>query len=80
MRYCVYILTSQTSPDRFYTGFTQDLKKRLDHHNAGAVPATKPYAPWIIKTYVSFSDEQAARDFERYLKTHSGRAFAKKRL
>ena len=80
MRYCVYILTSQTCPDRFYTGFTQDLKKRLDHHNAGAVPATKPYAPWNIKTYISFSDEQSARDFEKYLKTHSGRAFAKKRL
>jgi predicted GIY-YIG superfamily endonuclease len=80
MRYCVYILTSQTYPDRFYTGFTQDLKKRLDHHNAGAVSATKPYAPWSIKTYVSFSDEQSARDFEKYLKTHSGRAFAKKRL
>ena len=80
MRYYVYILTSQTYPDRFYTGFTRDIKKRLDHHNAGAVPATKPYAPWNIKTYVSFSNEQSARDFERYLKTHSGRAFARKRL
>ncbi len=80
MRYYVYILTSQTHSECFYTGFTQDLKKRLDHHNAGAVPATKPYTPWKIKTYVSFSDEQSARDFEKYLKTHSGRAFAKKRL
>jgi putative endonuclease len=80
MRYCVYILESQSFPDRFYTGFTQDLRKRLEYHNAGTVPATKPYVPWTIKTYVSFSDEQSARDFERYLKTHSGRAFAKKRL
>jgi predicted GIY-YIG superfamily endonuclease len=80
MRYYVYILTSQICPGHFYTGFTQDLKKRLEHHNAGAVPATRPYAPWTIKTYVSFSDEQSARNFERYLKTHSGRAFAKKRL
>ncbi len=77
MRYCVYILESRSFPDRFYTGFTQDLRKRLEYHNAGTVPATKPYIPWTIKTYISFSDEQSARDFERYLKTHSGRAFAK---
>ena len=80
MRYCVYILESQSFPDHFYTGFTQDLRKRLEYHNAGTVPTTNPYVPWTIKTYVSFSDEQSARDFERYLKTHSGRAFAKKRL
>jgi predicted GIY-YIG superfamily endonuclease len=56
------------------------LKERLERHNFGAVPATKPYAPWAVKTYFAFSDESVARNFERYLKTHLGRAFAKKRL
>jgi predicted GIY-YIG superfamily endonuclease len=76
----VYILKSLSYPGRFYTGYTQDLDDRLRHHNAGAVPATKPYKPWAYKTCIAFSEEQQARAFERYLKTQSGRAFAKKRL
>jgi len=31
-------------------------------------------------TYIAFSDEQKAIEFERYLKSASGRAFANKRL
>ena len=76
----VYMLRSQTHTDRFYTGYTVDLEARLKHHNDGAVPATKPYRPWQYKTCIAFTDEQRARDFEHYLKTQSGRAFAKKRL
>jgi len=78
--YYVYIIKSQTVPHHFYTGYTEDLDDRLKHHNDGAVPATKPYRPWAYKTCIAFTDEQQARAFERYLKTQSGRAFAKKRL
>jgi hypothetical protein len=35
---------------------------------------------WRLKTYVAFSDRQKAVEFEKYLKSPSGRAFAKKRL
>jgi predicted GIY-YIG superfamily endonuclease len=52
----------------------------LTAHNAGKVTHTSKHAPWRIKTYTAFSDEQQAVQFERYLKTASGRAFAKKRL
>jgi putative endonuclease len=38
------------------------------------------YAPWRLVTYVAFSDEQKAESFERYLKSGSGHAFARKRL
>jgi predicted GIY-YIG superfamily endonuclease len=78
--YYVYIIQSHLQKDHFYTGFTRDLEDRLAHHNAGAVPATKPYRPWSYKTVVAFTVEQQAHDFEHYLKTQSGRAFAKKRL
>ena len=78
--YYAYIIQSQSNPDRFYTGYTEDLDDRLKHHNAGAVPATRPYRPWEYKTCIAFTDEEQARAFERYLKTQSGRAFAKKRL
>ena len=79
MRY-VYILESVAFPGRHYTGITDDLRQRLAKHNAGEVPHTSKYKPWQLKTYLAFSDEKQAFAFERYLKSASGRAFAKKRL
>lgn len=79
MKY-VYILQSVEFPDRYYVGVTSDLKSRLAKHNAGEVSHTSKYVPWSLKTYVAFSDEAQAFAFEKYLKSASGRAFAKKRL
>jgi putative endonuclease len=76
MKY-VYILESLDS-EHFYIGVTDDLRARLAKHNAGEVPHTSKYAPWQIRTYIAFNDEQRAFAFERYLKSGSGRAFAKK--
>jgi putative endonuclease len=76
----VYILRSLESPERHYVGITANLRARLEKHNAGEVSHTSKHAPWIIKTYVAFSDEKQAFAFESYLKSASGRAFAKKRL
>lgn len=78
MKY-VYILESHDS-DHFYVGLTNDLRARLAKHNAGEVSHTSKYKSWRLKTYVAFSDEAQAVAFEKYLKTGSGRAFAKKRL
>ena len=76
----VYILQSQLGPEHFYVGLTDDLRARLRRHNAGEVAHTSKFRPWRIKTAVAFTDRQRASEFERYLKTASGRAFAKKRL
>jgi predicted GIY-YIG superfamily endonuclease len=78
MKY-VYILQAPVS-DHFYVGITDDLRQRLAKHNAGGVPHTAKFKPWRLKTYVAFSDEARAFKFEKYLKSPSGRAFAKKRL
>jgi len=78
--YYIYILQSEKIPERFYTGFTKNLKTRLKSHNLGHNPHTSKYKPWRIKTAVAFSDRQKAFDFEIYLKSPSGRAFAKKRF
>ena len=78
--YYVYILQSTHNSDRFYTGFTENLEQRLKDHNSGENPHTVKFKPWRIKTTVAFTDRQKAIDFERYLKTSSGRAFAQKRL
>ncbi|MBI4623640.1 MAG: GIY-YIG nuclease family protein [Verrucomicrobia bacterium] len=76
----VYILESEKMAGRFYTGLTDDLADRVRRHNAGAVPHTAKFAPWRVKTAIAFRDRTRAAAFERYLKTSSGRAFARKRL
>jgi putative endonuclease len=76
----VYILRSEQQPLRYYTGSTENLSARLAHHNSGGDPHTAKYRPWTIKTAIAFTDREQALAFERYLKTQSGRAFAKKRL
>jgi predicted GIY-YIG superfamily endonuclease len=76
----VYILQSLQHADRYYVGVTADLRARPKKHNAGEVSHTSKYVPWTIKTYIAFSDEGQAFAFEKYLKSASGRAFAKKRL
>jgi putative endonuclease len=76
----VYILRSLEHVERYYVGITADLHARLKKHNAKEVPHTSKYAPWALKTYVAFHDEKQAFAFEKYLKSASGRAFAKKRL
>jgi putative endonuclease len=76
----VYLLQSETHAAQRYVGLTSDLKKRLATHNAGKSPHTSKFVPWVLVTYLAFSDEQKARTFERYLKSGSGHAFASKRL
>ena len=80
MFHYVYIIQSEKYQNRYYTGFTEDLDSRLKDHNSGKNSHTKKYRPWRIKTAIAFTDRQRALDFESYLKTPSGRAFAKKRL
>jgi len=76
----VYLIRSISNPDEKYTGVTADLPARLKAHNAGKSPHTAKFLPWRLVTYIAFSDEAQARAFERYLKSGSGHAFAKKRL
>ena len=78
--YYVYILQSEANPARFYTGFTDDLRARFKNHNSGRVRHTAKWKPWRVKTYVAFSDCARAVEFEKYLKTASGRALLKTRL
>ena len=74
----VYILESVVDPHRHYTGRTNDLEKRLRAHNSGQLPYTAKHKPWQIEMAVAFRSLRKATQFEEYLKTHSGRAFASK--
>ena len=79
MRY-VYILRSNSCPWRHYVGVTLDPDRRLIAHNAGMSPHTSKYRPWSIIVVIRFEDDARAFEFEKYLKSPSGRAFAKKHL
>ncbi len=78
--YIAYILKSE-SDGRYYYGYTgRDMSARLIEHNEGKSSYTKKYRPWTLVWYAAFKENEKARDFERYLKTPSGHAFARKRF
>ena len=72
------MIQSISSLERYYVGRTYDLKLRFAAHNRGESIHTAKFAPWQIVTYIAFNDEAKVIAFERYLKSGSGRAFAKK--
>jgi putative endonuclease len=75
----VYVLESIPSPGHHYVGITGNLVKRFESHDSRELPQhTRRFAPWRLKVVLSFTDDDRAAAFERYLKTGSGRAFAKR--
>jgi len=60
--------------------FPSDLKSRFKAHNTGRSVHTAKYKPWDLIAYCGFKNERRAREFEHYLKSGSGKAFANKRL
>jgi len=78
MYYYVYILESLAYPEKYYAGYTVDIKKRLAKHNEGGSTYTSLNKPWKIKTAIAFDEKEKAQRFEKYIKSHSGRSFVKK--
>ena len=76
-RRCVYIMRSVKEPDRQYIGRTADVASRLASHNAGESPQTARQAPWQVVVLVQFLDERRALEFEKFLKSASGRTFVR---
>jgi len=76
----VYLLRSIPHRDQTYIGFTENLETRLTAHNQGQSSHTAKFKPWELITYLAFKNKSTAMAFEKYLKSHSGKAFANKRL
>lgn len=72
----VYILLC--SDKKTYIGCANDLKERKSRHDKGLIPATKNRLPVKLASYFAFSNKHTAFNFEKYLKSGSGRAFIKK--
>ena len=73
-----YIL--MCSDGKTYIGSTNNLKDRLRRHQLGYVPATKNRIPVKLFAYFAFTNDGNARNFEKYLKSGSGRAFLKRHI
>lgn len=74
----VYVLQSCADPARYYIGITSEPLRRLNEHNNGKSIHTNKHRPWKIVVSVGFEEAAKAIAFERYLKSGSGRAFAKR--
>ncbi|KKW39609.1 hypothetical protein A2454_06190 [Candidatus Peribacteria bacterium RIFOXYC2_FULL_55_14] len=75
----VYYLESENEK-HWYIGMTNDIRRRLTEHNGGKSIHTNKHKPWKLRMAVSFVSYTKAKEFEEYLKSHSGRAFVKKHL
>ncbi len=75
-----YVYTLKCADGHPYTGCTENIKERLKRHNSGYVPATAGRLPVELITYTIFENKYKAFDFEKYLKSGSGRAFMNKHL
>ncbi|MBU3965024.1 GIY-YIG nuclease family protein [Patescibacteria group bacterium] len=77
--YYVYILQSEKD-NKFYTGYTKNLKLRFEQHRRGLVESTKNRKPLNIIYYEACLNQQDATHREKYLKTYLGKMFIKNRL
>ena len=67
--YYVYLLQSEKT-EKFYVGFTSNLKRRLNEHNAGQVKSTKPNIPYKLIYFEAFRSKKDALSREKKLKHH----------
>lgn len=75
-----YVYFIQLANRDVYVGSTNDLRRRINEHNAGAVTSTRWLLPARLSCYVAVETEAHARALERYFKSGSGKAAAMKRL
>lgn len=76
----MYFVYSLKCKDGYYVGCTGDMSDRLERHQKSQVIATRNRLPVSLEFYMAFKDKNKAFQFERYLKSGSGRAFLKKHL
>ncbi|MFH1644162.1 MAG: GIY-YIG nuclease family protein [bacterium] len=76
----VYIIQSINYPQKRYVGCSNNIKKRLTNHNSGTTSHTRKYKPWELIVCICFKNKDKAVEFEKYLKSGSGRAFSAKRF
>jgi putative endonuclease len=77
--YFTYVLFS-LKDYQFYTGYTNNLKRRFEEHNDGKVPSTKERRPLKLIYFEACLNQQDATRREKYFKSFYGKMFIHKRL
>lgn len=72
MFYYVYILHN-VSKNFIYTGYSEDLKQRINSHNNGDNKATKKFLPLELIHYEAYKNKKDAKRREAYFKTTKGK-------
>ena len=74
----MYYVYSLKCKDGFYVGCTDNIQERFERHQKGQVPATVNRLPLELEFYFAIKDKYNAFEFEKYLKSGSGRTFINK--
>lgn len=77
--YYTYVLRSRKD-NKFYAGYTEDLKSRFEQHQKGRVESTKDRRPLEIVYSEACLDKLDAMHREKYFKTYLGKQFLRNRL
>lgn len=77
--YYVYLLKS-LKDDKWYTGYTKNLEKRIAEHNKGKNLSTKKRGPFKLLYYESSLNEKDAKAREKYLKSGMGKRYLRNRI
>ncbi|MFH0839680.1 MAG: type II secretion system protein GspG [Candidatus Omnitrophota bacterium] len=76
-----YTYVMQRKKDnKWYTGYTKDLRKRFQEHSDNKVFATKGRGPFDLVYYEACINEEDARMREKYLKSGMGKRYLKNRM
>jgi putative endonuclease len=75
----IYILKSKQD-NKFYTGYSGNLRKRLIEHKRGNVDSTKNRRPLELIYYEAYGDKMSALKREKFLKTTKGKIQLRKQI
>lgn len=77
--YYVYVLKSEKDGN-WYTGYTDNLQKRINEHSLGLNTSTKDRRPFKLIYYEASINEKDAKAREKYLKSGMGKRYLKNRM
>lgn len=77
--FCVYVLESEKDGN-WYTGYSEDLRRRLNEHFDGKVPSTRNRRPLKLVYWEGSLNRLDATTREKYLKTAWGKRYLRNRM
>ena len=79
-RLCGISILLQNKHKKWYTGFTENIQKRILEHNSGKTRSTKYGGPWKLIYCEICLNKADAKAREKYLKSGMGKKYLKNRL